>query len=510
MAKSSLTRRDIRQKDPFDHTSSGRKPVAATATWIKGYLPVRLRLPPLITLQNLVATARSSSVTNRNSGGDHATSTKNNTSDNDLIRRFNETIFYIKEHQESNHNTTMKSNNRNKNDKNATIFVVNVPLVPHVRSDLLLKSIFGRYGDIQRVTILSDDFKKASQSKKHTNLNSTEENSTRHDSTIDDDDRLLQSWTDRFHAMPSFTAYHNNRTLKLEEGIACNDFFGQFAHVVFKSRKDMKRTLNAMIDIMKDNDNNTVLIKSRTNNKNKNGNEEEDEHDDEDENGNAYLPPAIIIDPIEIQTLMDVTEHGQTEHEQTRNTPDISHFDVMDDEDNFHVDSMNKRKEQDSILAVAERYRRRIPNRIELLNECNVVMDLYEQKELQDQQTQQQQRKKPDEDGFTLVTYSTANKKFSGTKRQYELQEFDNDNSDGDENDNNGMNDMNPNANIHRRGNRQQRARKKKKSIGSSELNDFYSFQMKDTRQKMIQSLRTQFEHDIQTMKEKQQRRNEK
>jgi hypothetical protein len=37
---------------------------------------------------------------------------------------------------------------------NCTLFVSNAPVVPSVRTKLLLKSIFGRYGELDRVTVI--------------------------------------------------------------------------------------------------------------------------------------------------------------------------------------------------------------------------------------------------------------------------------------------------------------------------------------------------------------------
>lgn len=461
---------------------------ASTTSWSKGYIPVRLRLPSIITHKNLAISSSSLSSSQQN---DDETNTSSNFHNNDKIRQLNETIFYIKEHQETNSAT----NNKN---ANATLFVLNVPFVPNIKSELLLKSIFGRYGDITRVTILPNNFK--SSIRKQQQKNTTENNNNGlgniiHDNDNNndmDDNRLLQSWTSRYCSMPSyFNSNNSTNTITTTED---NDYFGKFAHVVFKSRKDMKRTISALVNIMKEN---------RTNNV-----------DNSNDDNDTWIPPALVIDRIEIQTLTDAT----TEQQRLKSGMYLNEYD--DDDDNDDNDNSKKKKKKkdtsscNSIITIANRYRNTIPNRIDLLNECNAIMDEYEDKEQQEQHRLQQLKSQTDEDGFTMVTYS-ANKRYTGTKRQYEQGEDDDNEGDDDDINNDDTNHQltttttNYTSTI-RRGNKQQRSRssnnKKKKGNymgGANELNDFYSFQLKDTRQKIVQSLRSQFEQDIQNMKKK-------
>jgi len=84
---------------------------SSTCPPIKGYLPVRLELPPVVGV----------------GGADD---------------RFT-TFIYLKEHS---------SNNKG----SETLFVANVPAGGPVRSDLLLGALFEQYGDVQRVTVAQD------------------------------------------------------------------------------------------------------------------------------------------------------------------------------------------------------------------------------------------------------------------------------------------------------------------------------------------------------------------
>lgn len=125
---------------------------SSAAPLIKGYLPVRLSLP------------------------------------ND-----DETFFFVKEHFAS--------------DK-STLFVANVPSVPDVSSRVLLQSLFGRFGSIERVTVIQNP----RQSENDT-ITSTF-NSSR----------------------PTFLGPIYSQ--------------GRFAHVVFVSSKEMKRALRELSNLM--------------------------------------------------------------------------------------------------------------------------------------------------------------------------------------------------------------------------------------------------------------------
>ena len=83
--------------------------VVRSSPLIKGYLPVRLYLPE------------------------------------SFEGEVNETFFYVKEHH-----------NNSSSGKNATLFVANAPTEPTVQTRLLLKSLFGRFGEVTRVTVIQN------------------------------------------------------------------------------------------------------------------------------------------------------------------------------------------------------------------------------------------------------------------------------------------------------------------------------------------------------------------
>lgn len=303
---------------------------------IKGYLPVRLNLP----------------------------------SEKD---RTDETFFYVKEHFASSNDSKNKSN---------TLFLANVPVVPLVDTKLFLTSIFGRYGDLTRVTVIQDP-------RKLKNENSR--------------DSILHSWTSKF-ARPSFlpTMYSN----------------GKFAHVVFASNKEMHKSLQAIREIM--------ATKGR-----------------------------ITIDKIELQTLADESarKHGQG-----------------GDEESDHE------TEESGILAVAARYRAKCSqlDRIKLMEECNNIMQEYEEaEEEQVRRAKASAANEADEDGFVTVSHSAQ----VGSKIELEA------------------------SGEQQQRRKAKRKRSKKESIGASELSDFYRFQTKEKRRNTLQDLRLRFEQDLAKVK---------
>jgi hypothetical protein len=128
----------------------------SSAPLIKGYLPVRLSLPSSV--------------------GDEP----------------DDTFFFVKEHFGA--------------DK-STLFVANAPIVPGVQPRVLLKSLLGRYGQVERVTVIENPRQTATPT--------------------------TLSWTCKD---PTFIKPIYSR--------------GRFAHVVFASSKNMKKALRSLTEIM--------------------------------------------------------------------------------------------------------------------------------------------------------------------------------------------------------------------------------------------------------------------
>lgn len=382
MCFSQLKLPDVITNSHFSVFASQRLLHRATATitmapLIKGYLPLRLKLP---------------------SGPDGP----------------EETFFYVKEHQSP---STVDSTNspadggtkKRQRSRSDTLFVINAPVVPPVQTDRLLKSLFGRYGEVKRVTVVKSPPKKAAP----------------------DQQKPLTSFLEDRFATPSFLARVSSQ--------------GKFAHVVFTSNNEMKRALQSLHDIMTDRRNDDGLT-------------------------------GLSMDSLEIRTLTDDNDNEE-EEEPLAGT----------DKDDIKLKT-TKRLVHSAVFRVAERYRRscRGLDRDKLMDECNAVMQEYEDAEEQDRRTREADANQPDEDGFVTVSYSSQ----VGSKRELEVDRRSTVATDQRQ----------------RRGHK--RSRKKKDANGSSELTDFYRFQTKVNRKKSVQELRERFEQDlarVQRMKEERQ-----
>ena len=248
---------------------------SSKAPLIKGYLPVRLRFPR-------------DDHDSKESGHD-------------------ETFFYVKEHQAS-------AAGNGSSSSSATLFVANCPVHATVSTKLLLKSIFGRYGDVSRVTVIATP-RRASTSHHNKDGSSAGE---------EDAAEALEQWTTRFAApsfLPPYVSISSSSSSSSSEPSSNQNGSvedGKFAHVVFRSTKEMKQTLQTLTEIMSS---------SGT------------------ESDNELLPAAVQVDPIELQTLADETERQRNEA-----------MGRLDDEE--PMDNGEKQASSSSgVLAVAARYR---------------------------------------------------------------------------------------------------------------------------------------------------------
>jgi ribosomal RNA-processing protein 7 len=339
-------------------------PSSSSVPLIKGYLPVRLKLP---------------------------------TSHNEYE---DETFFFVREHKEKSHG--------NKSNK-STLFVANAPIIPGVATKILLKSIFGRYADIPRVTVVQNP-----------------RNDPNHDNV--EDFRTSLTWSTKARHPTFLPPIHSE---------------GKYAHIIFNSPKDMKKTMRALQDVMRP----------------------KGDDDDDDDAG-------LKIERIEIQTLSDETNRQYRENRQKELG--------QDEEGSGDDDEGDASETKTGIHAVAERYRASCHevSRAELLEECNVVMQDYEDAEEAKRREQEVAKSQPDGDGFVTVSYSNA----VGSKTQLEES----------------ATATTPNR---RNGNKRSRKRKEQISAGNQELQDFYRFQRRDNRKRSLADLRTQFEEDLQKVK---------
>jgi ribosomal RNA-processing protein 7 len=147
---------------------------------IKGYLPIRIELPPV------------------GSGDDQHIFTS---------------FIYIKEHTQQ---SQQGSNGTLSNNSSAALFIANAPANGPIRTDLYLRALFQSYGDISRVTVAQDPRRVGSSS-------STGEGGA------------VEIFRDA--ALSEIDANYASSFGRFRRGD------GKFAHVVFASSKEMKKAL---------------------------------------------------------------------------------------------------------------------------------------------------------------------------------------------------------------------------------------------------------------------------
>jgi hypothetical protein len=412
------------KKSSIDGSEKGMK----TACFIKGYLPVRLRLPSHLDIN------RDTDVTAESDTDEHV--------QNDPI---DETFFYVKEHNASSKDKSDDNDDSTIQNIGAILFVANCPLIPNVRSKLLLQSIFGRFGEVTRVTVIPNP-------KSMNNNHSNRMSSFIEDPYVNEPYR----WTDRYAMVPTYCKQNDHGDLieEFEEN-------GKFAHVVFSSIKEMKRTFRALQEIMSSSSSSS----------------------------SSSILPAITFDPIEMQTLIDESDrqwrnvlHG------SKGQSLFDENDDGDDDDDNDIHQDDSKQSMSAVQIVAQQYRRNCQSyadREQLLQECNRVMETYEEIELFTEQRQREITSKPDADGFITVSYST---KVTTTTEDLE------------------SNTSKRSRGTDGRRTSRTKTKKKKKGLGGSQpIPDFYRYQTREYRQKSIQDLRQRFDEDkkrLQQLKE--------
>ena len=338
-----------------------------------------------------------------------------------------ETFFYIKEH------TGSDSGSKDRGGERATLFVANCPMIPNISTKLLLQSIFGRYGDVTRVTVISKPVNYSSGS------NNNRTSSFIEVPYVNEPYR----WTEKYAMVPSY--YRQNQSGDL---IQISDCEGKFAHVVFSSPKEMKRTIRTIHEMMSTTDTTS---------------------------GNS----AVTFDPIELQTLMDESDR------QWRN--EIQQHSSIDDDDHDDV-YQNEEKPFSAVQLVAQQYRKNCQsylNRQDLLEECNHVMELYEDEETTAERRRKEITSQPDDDGFITVSYQSTAVSTSTT-------------NDLEQQRNNRNKRQRPSSDGMVGASKRTRNNKKKKGLqlGSLPIPDFYRFQTRQEQQNSISELRQRFEQD--------------
>ena len=224
-----------RKKTAMPALSSSSSSSSSSVPLIKGYLPIRLRLPRQPQLL-------------RRGGCD----------DDDGGENTEDTFFFVREHQgraaddseataatptslEAAAAATTTTTTTSK--RGTTLFVANAPIVPGVSTKLLLKSIFGRFADVIRVTAVQNPraaAKAAAAAENDDDETTTATTTTTTTVSLSTTSSLL-AWSDK-QAMfqPTFLPDILSETE------------GKYAHVVFSSAKEMKKAKKELEELMSD------------------------------------------------------------------------------------------------------------------------------------------------------------------------------------------------------------------------------------------------------------------
>ena len=163
--------------------------------------------------------------------------------------------------------------------------------------------------------------------------------------------------------------------------------------------------------------------------------------------------PELSLDATELQTLQDVSIDENDQEEQAEN----SH--------------QRKSSHRTIVMELAERYRRSIPDRDEMLEKCNQIMEEFEETSETLRLERERAANEPDEDGFVTVTYTGNNSNVALEEAQQSS----------------GIKRSSSNSSRHR----------KKQKKKCEDLTDFYRFQNKQQKKDALQELRRQFQHDV-------------
>jgi ribosomal RNA-processing protein 7 len=424
---------------------------------IKGYLPVRLRIPasPLLQRQN-----------HQNDG--------HNIDEKDKDYPFEDTFFYIREHRggqdkdDATNKKKIKAKKSSSSSSSNILFVANAPVIPGVSTKILLQSLFGRFATVSRVTVVSNPRQ----------VSSTATAATTNSTTVGDGDQEFQSDFTRPStstlslSLPEWTPHATWLYPTFLPPLLASSG-GKYAHVVFVTSHDRKQAQRALEQLQLQYQNHI---------------------DDGGNNINNMKSICLELDAIEIQTLADKSLRQWQENRQQILTIVGDKTNNIDDDD--AVVQSHSSSKSSGVLTVAKRYRdslRFLSSRQRLLQECNRIMEEYEQAEaVAKQRDSSKSQPKPDDDGFITVSYNNAAAVGSKTELEQPLLLSSSSLST----------DINGSGGSQRKSGHKRKSRQHnsttKKGWGAQELPDFYRFQKKQHQRQTMDELRQQFQQDLQ------------
>jgi ribosomal RNA-processing protein 7 len=231
---------------------------------------------------------------------------------------------------------------------------------------------------------------------------------------------------------------------------------GRFAHVTFSSNKEMKKVF-------------AILSGGKKKNKGKEGDK-----------------MHVSFGKLELQELQDTS--FDLYRNEKKSYDRYTHEEDEGDKSEENDDSTEEERmiPETGITAIAKCYRDSIPSRKSLKELCNKIMMKYEEKEEEAHRKKKEAMAEPDEDGFVTVSHATVVGDAVGLERNGTLE------STG------------AGAGRRRKEAALKRSRSTRKNVvkGSAELPDFYRFQLKESKKRGREVLKSRFQEDLKRVKE--------
>ena len=228
---------------------------------------------------------------------------------------------------------------------------------------------------------------------------------------------------------------------------------GRYAHVIFSSTKGLKKFMSNFLKKKK---------------KKKGGVSDSDSS-------------LIKFGKLEVQELQDISQKLYRA-EKKKFLQNKEEDDEDEDSDNDSEEEEAPYERPTGIIALAQAHKNRIMSRDALKEMCNKIMQKYEDDEAEAQTERQRAMNEPDEDGFVTVSYAT---------NVGDVVEFEKDGNLGSTGVGGGRR-------------KRERTRSSKKNLikGSDKLEDFYRFQLKESKKRNLEQLKVRFQEDLKRVKQ--------
>lgn len=338
---------------------------------IKGYLPIRIILP----IQ----------------GGDSNEST----------------FMFVKQHVSYNDTSAR------------TLFVTNTPIYPFIRTNILLRALFEKFADVEKIIVAPKPRKNVEEKEVTPSM-----------------DAIALSLFEK--EIRSFGGDSTGMTFDIDSWFDQ----GRYAHVIFRTTKDLKRFMSVFTK------------KSKEDTKND--------------------PASVKFGNLELRELQDVSLSKFEQDRKKMKTVFSSEELSRDNQVDYDKPPENE-KQLKGFMKLVELHKDRIPSHDTLKKICEKIILKYEDEEMESQRRHEAAKNQPDEDGFITVSYS---------------------NNVGD------VTDFEKNGTLGkvqgRRGRERSRSRKKKDET----VQDFYRFQMKESKKRHTEDLKNRFQDDLKKVKQ--------